>query len=45
VANACHKALHGKRGNIEGFDISGVRRINEGEMFVEDAYGQSILSK
>ncbi|MDR1882994.1 MAG: DUF3168 domain-containing protein [Prevotella sp.] len=43
VANACHKALQGKRGTIEGFDISGIRRVNEGESFIEDAYGQSIM--
>jgi hypothetical protein len=43
VSNACHKALQGKRGNIEGFNISGIRRISEGESFIEDAYGQSIM--
>lgn len=42
VANACHKALQGKRAVVEGFDITGIRRISENEDFLEGAYGQSI---
>ena len=43
VANACHKALQGKRGTIEGFDITEIRRTGESEEFMEGAYGQSII--
>ncbi|MDR1582068.1 MAG: hypothetical protein LBS55_02225 [Prevotellaceae bacterium] len=42
VANACHRALQGKRGNIEGFEIAGIRRTGESELFVEETYGQSV---
>jgi hypothetical protein len=45
IATGVYKAMQNKSGVIDGFDISGIQRTNESEMFVEDVFGQSIIFK
>lgn len=43
IAAGIYGALQNKSGVIDGFDISGIQRVNESEMFIENVFGQSIV--